>query len=146
MQLDGRCPQGLLHHRFAYITFDCTTVAAWDFPGGDAPIAARITVPRCAQPGLHVVQLLGPFVTSGDVYLPLEVTDEPPPCAGDCDGDGRVSVAELITGVRIALGDAPIEQCLPFDADGGGGVSVDELTLGVGTALHTCSFTGCPAR
>jgi hypothetical protein len=31
-------------------------------------------------------------------------TPLPPICAGDCDGDGVVTIGELVTGVRIALG------------------------------------------
>jgi len=151
----------LLHHRFAYIAFDCATVAAWDFPGGDAPLDRTITVPRCASPGRHVLQLFGPFVGPGDAYVAFDVNDEElrkkatgkiiganglpeePPCAGDCNGDGRVSVAELVTGVGIALRSIPLGACFSFDTDGLGAVSVDELTLGAAAALRGCSFTGC---
>ena len=58
---------------------------------------------------------------------------------GDCDGDGTVSVAELITGVNIALGSAPITACPPFDTDGDGRVSVAELIRAVNVALSGCA-------
>ena len=29
-------------------------------------------------------------------------------CVGDCDDDGQVSISELVRGVRIALGLAPV--------------------------------------
>ncbi len=41
-------------------------------------------------------------------------------CPGDCDGDGQVSVAELVRGVRIGLGEAAVGECaaMDFDRDG----------------------------
>lgn len=61
-------------------------------------------------------------------------------CAGDCDGDGQVSINELILGVNIALGTAAADSCAAFDRDGDGQVSVSELIAGVNSALG-----GCPA-
>ncbi len=141
--VDGRCGGRLLHHRDAFVLFDCTTVAQWEFPGGDSPLARTITVPRCARPGMHVLQLRGPFVTLGEVAIAFAVSDAAPPCAGDCDSDGRVSVAELVTGTSIALTVMPIEECASFDTDGRGTVSVDELVQGLSAALRGCTYTGC---
>ncbi len=59
-------------------------------------------------------------------------------CAGDCDGDGRIAVSELITGVNIALGHRGIETCSAFDNDANGRVSVSELVSAVNAALHGC--------
>lgn len=55
--------------------------------------------------------------------------------AGDCDGDGRVSIAELVRGVNIALGRASIESCPAFDCNGDGQVGINELIKGVNSAL-----------
>jgi len=61
---------------------------------------------------------------------------EPGGCtAGDCSGDGEVTVDEIIMGVRIALGEAAVEDCLQADGDGDGEVTVDELLAMVGAAL-----------
>jgi hypothetical protein len=62
------------------------------------------------------------------------------PCAGDCNGDGMVSINELIQGVNIALGSVPVDACRAFDLDGNGQISVNELIAGVNNAL-----SGCPA-
>ncbi len=62
----------------------------------------------------------------------------PGPCAGDCDGDGTVNVAELIRAVNIALDALPISQCTAVDADGNGSVTIDELVRAVGSALQGC--------
>ncbi|GIW45916.1 MAG: hypothetical protein KatS3mg077_3198 [Candidatus Binatia bacterium] len=60
-------------------------------------------------------------------------------CLGDCNRDGEVTVDEILRGVNIALGNASLETCQPFDRDGDGGVSVDEIVAAVGLLL-----TGCP--
>ncbi|MBI4516800.1 MAG: S8 family serine peptidase [Deltaproteobacteria bacterium] len=59
-------------------------------------------------------------------------------CVADCDGDGEVTVNELVTGVLIALGDAGIAACPRADRDDDGLVTIDELTAGVLAALHGC--------
>jgi hypothetical protein len=57
--------------------------------------------------------------------------------AGDCDGDGRVAVNELVLGVRIALGNVPASACPAFDLDGDGSVAIGELIAAVNEALST---------
>ena len=59
-------------------------------------------------------------------------------CEGDCDGDGQVSVAELVTGVDIALGAAVIDQCTALDLDRDGTVLVYELLAAVHRMLQGC--------
>jgi arylsulfatase A-like enzyme len=61
-------------------------------------------------------------------------------CVGDCGGDDRVSIDELIAAVGIALEQRPASDCLAVDRDGDGQVSVAELVTAVGAALD-----GCPA-
>ena len=38
-------------------------------------------------------------------------TATPVPCVGDCNGDGEVTVDELLTMVNIALGNLPVTAC-----------------------------------
>ena len=59
-------------------------------------------------------------------------------CVGDCDGDGRVTVDELVRGVNIALGAAPLSECPEFDSNEDDQVSVDELVTAVNNALSGC--------
>jgi hypothetical protein len=75
--------------------------------------------------------------------VPSEATPTatPPPggsCAADCDGDGQVTVNELVSAVNISLGATPLSQCVPADADGDGGVAINELIAGVARALDGC--------
>jgi hypothetical protein len=44
-------------------------------------------------------------------------------CEGDCNGDGRVSVDELIHLINIALGNQMIDDCADFE-DGCGDLDV----------------------
>jgi hypothetical protein len=62
-----------------------------------------------------------------------------PACAGDCDGDGAVTIEELVRGVAMALGD-PVLPCPNADRDADGFVVISELVAAVAAALG-----GCPA-
>jgi len=64
-------------------------------------------------------------------------------CVGDCNGDGEVSIDELILGVDIALGGAPLSECANLD-DGQGMVAVDRLIAAVNGALCNCQDCGVP--
>ncbi len=61
-----------------------------------------------------------------------------PPCVGDCNGDGEVTVNELIVMVNIALGAADISACTAGDADGNGEITINEIISGVNNALNGC--------
>ncbi len=60
-------------------------------------------------------------------------------CAGDCAGDGEVTVDELLRMVNIALGSAPVETCLAGDTNGDGEITIDEILRGVNSALFGCA-------
>lgn len=62
-------------------------------------------------------------------------------CAGDCDADGTVSIAELIAAVQVSLHGGPAE-CV--DLDGDGEAVIHELIRAVGHALHGCPATPSP--
>lgn len=59
-------------------------------------------------------------------------------CLGDCDGDGSVTVDEIITLVSIALGERELLDCMGSDADGSGAIEVDEIIRAVNHALDGC--------
>lgn len=68
----------------------------------------------------------------------VTVTQPALACAGDCDADGMVTVADLVRGVTLSLGTAAVDTCIAFDRDGDGTVVVNELILGVNAALSGC--------
>ncbi len=65
-------------------------------------------------------------------------TPTPIGCVGDCDGNGEVTVDEIIKGVNIALGNAALDTCPQFDVDGSGTVTINELIIAVNRALGGC--------
>lgn len=62
-------------------------------------------------------------------------------CGGDCSGDGVVRINELITAVRIALGQSPLSECDSLDRNGTDTVEINELIRAVNEALGGV----CPA-
>jgi hypothetical protein len=66
-------------------------------------------------------------------------TPGPSACIGDCDGDGEVTVDNLLVMVNISLGTTPANVCPAGDANGDGEITVDEIIAGVNSLL-----TGCP--
>jgi hypothetical protein len=59
-------------------------------------------------------------------------------CVGDCDGDGRVAVNELVTAVRVALGIADASACVAGDANRDGVTQIGELVTAVRRSLTGC--------
>ncbi len=62
-------------------------------------------------------------------------------CVGDCNGNRVVTVNELISGVNIALGTAPVTACPAFDPDDDGAVGINALIAGVNNLLYGCGVT-----
>ncbi|MFI5365735.1 MAG: choice-of-anchor Q domain-containing protein, partial [Candidatus Binatia bacterium] len=60
------------------------------------------------------------------------------PCVGDCNGNGSVTVDEILTLVNIALGDTPITACEAGNANHDGEITVDEILTAVNNALNGC--------
>ena len=59
-------------------------------------------------------------------------------CVGDCNGDGFVTIDELVLAVQIALTGDGVARCEAIDNNLDGLVSVDELILAVNKALDGC--------
>ena len=97
---------------------------------------ARISMPRSFCVSVLAVTLIMSVATPN----PHAVAQT---CVGDCNGDGRVDVNELIVGVNIALGAVAITQCASLD-DGTGTVTVDRLVLAVTNALNGCGASPTP--
>ncbi|GIW42947.1 MAG: hypothetical protein KatS3mg077_0229 [Candidatus Binatia bacterium] len=59
-------------------------------------------------------------------------------CPGDCNGDQRVTIEELVTMAGIALELRPVAACEAADRDRNGQVTVDEIVAAVARALNGC--------
>lgn len=59
-------------------------------------------------------------------------------CVGDCNGDGRVAISEIVLGLNKML--RPIEdfQCDALDANLDGSISINEVIAAVRAALEGC--------
>lgn len=68
------------------------------------------------------------------------VTATPSSCVGDCNGDGMVRINEIITGLNIALGNAPLSVCPASDCPQPlPGIFVNCAVEAVDNALNGCS-------
>jgi hypothetical protein len=65
-------------------------------------------------------------------------TETPALCVGDCDGNGTVTVSELVTAVNIALDQLALARCVACDQNGSGTISVEEIVVAVRHALAQC--------
>ena len=89
--------------------------AGVDTPTVTATITSTPTVTLTVPPGstntATPTQTATPTtVVTSDMTPSATPTATPLFCVGDCDGDGMVSIADLIAGVNIALGTQPVEQ------------------------------------
>lgn len=64
------------------------------------------------------------------------------PCVGDCGNNGRVTIDDLVRGIRILLGLEPLPSCADLDQDHSGAVTVDELVRSVRSAVDGCIPAG----
>jgi hypothetical protein len=119
--------------------------------GGHLPLFAPTSVLAGSSlnhfdPRLAPDELMEPSLSSAihDVGLAAELLEDlgwsraAAGCAGDCDGDRRVSAADLVLAVRVALREAEVAACSEADVDDSGSVAVDELVTGVRNALEGC--------
>ena len=67
-------------------------------------------------------------------------------CAGDCNGDGEVTIDELVLAVNIALGNRQVGDCLAADLNLDFEVTIDELVSAVNAALFGCPATPTASR
>ncbi len=76
-----------------------------------------------------------PTLTPTPVRTP---TPTPVRCIGDCDGDGSVTIDNILTMVNIALDQAPLTSCSAGDENEDGAITVNELIAAVNAALLGC--------
>jgi hypothetical protein len=85
-----------------------------------------------------------PHALAGALLVALLSTNPVRACPGDCDGDGSVTVAELVAAVAMAIRSAPLD-CSDLDLDGDGIAGIAELVAAVRSAVFGCP-TATPTR
>ena len=118
-----------------------------DFPVGCGKICCPSDFPVCGSQGSCCAS--GSTVDCGaDIgccptgmvctACPLNVTlctvNGQCPCVGDCNGDGRVTVDEILTMAKIALGSAPCSACDAATCP----MTIDQIIKAVNNALKGC--------
>jgi hypothetical protein len=87
------------------------------------------------------VQVVAVTETPDATATPTPSTQTPTPstsCLGDCNGDGQVSISELVTMVNISLGEQPLANCPFGHGNDDGMITIDELMVAVNNALEGC--------
>lgn len=110
--------------------YSCQVAIDADAPIGHYPLVAGPTLTRERD-----AELLPALASDGAI----DVSAPPAPvCVGDCDAGHSVTIDELLVGVNIATGHAPVSSCASFDVDQGGSVTINELVQAVLNALGAC--------
>lgn len=114
---------------------------------GDYPLSFRFTTTSPAYAASDTFTVL---VTNLPTPTPAAASPSPTPtatvpaggCAGDCDGNGEVTVSELVAGVGSALGNGA--PCAALDGNGDGMASINELIAAVNALLAGCGGAPTP--
>lgn len=115
-------------------TFHLRQIAAGQSENSPAVDFSNVTA---VEAGLDARTTRVDFVTDqGRLDLGFHYAMFWPSTVADCDGDGNVSLDEVLRALTIALGRASLHVCPNADANGDGVVSIEELTLAV-TRLMT---------
>ena len=127
-------------HHSAVRSHPRPSVAVYESVGGTSGTTFTDELAMTGVPYLYVVAAVDQYDVVSPLSNEVSVTLQAPvTCVGDCDGDGAVTIDELLLGVNIALEALSLERCDVFDANGDGAVTVEELLVAVNNAL-----TGCP--
>ncbi|MBI3786367.1 MAG: hypothetical protein HY270_23515 [Deltaproteobacteria bacterium] len=59
-------------------------------------------------------------------------------CFGDCNGNGDVTIDELLILVNLALGVGNVDQCQAGDINSDGVITIDEIVLVALNVLAGC--------
>lgn len=138
-QEDGiRCPG---QPKVAVVLFDLSGGSV--LPAGSGEIIHwTFDVNSGARGATYPITVAVNQASDGPVPVPLtasngEVTIVGPMCPGDCNGDGQVSIDELLVAVNIALGTDATSPCAALSPDGT--VTITEVMAAVNAALNGCS-------
>lgn len=83
-----------------------------------------------------------PIATATGPTPTITPTPDKPICAGDCNGNGVVSVDEITLMLDIALGAAGLDQCPAGAPDGDGRIDINDLLRAVNNLLGSCPAAG----
>ncbi len=128
--------------------WDVVDCVAWGDFSAPAALPGALETTFNAPSGLTLGMAMHRDLSSGGATTPFVLAPPAPKnnagqsgapsCVGDCNGDGQVTVDEILTMANIALGDMPVAQCEAGDANHDGSITVDEILTAVDNALNGC--------
>lgn len=127
------------------VLWTCTVAVGRDTPAGAYTLTLQdvLVVDDEGDPVAGVRLSHGAVVVSAPTPTPTSTpspTPSPTPlCAGDCNGDGIVTIDELVTLVAIALDVRRPADCLAGDRDGNNTITIEEIVAAVARALVGCT-------
>lgn len=107
---------------------------------GQLAFVARTSTVAMVDTGSRAVTAEIPVgcAAAGMAVAPVAIASAPEACAGDCDGDGRVTVEELVRGVPFLTGATFVDQCTVLDRNGDRVVDASEFRAALEQALRGC--------
>jgi hypothetical protein len=93
---------------------------------------------RTVEVFVTLTRVTGPYNDGYADNVSLVLTSAIPACVGDCNGSGQVTIADLLTMVNIALGNADVSTCSAGDSNRDGQVTIGEIVTAVDNALNGC--------
>lgn len=99
---------------------------------------AVVVLEATATPTPTTTSTQTPTATPTATQTPTASATPTTPCAGDCSGDGSVTIEELITLVGIALDLQPADRCRAGDGNADGQITIEEIVAAVARALAGC--------
>lgn len=114
-----------------------------DFIFGDENLGPEMTPTATATASATEVPTDTPPPSPTATASPTATEPEASPtpnesCGGDCNGDGRVLINELIVVVRLGLRQSPLDACASADTSGDGVVQIGEIIAAVRRSLEGC--------
>lgn len=90
-------------------------------------------------------RVAGPVLLLLGTVLPADLRAATAPgCAGDCGGDGAVTIDEIIVLVAVAAGNDTVAACPAGDFDNDATITIDEIVAAVSNVLLGCSAVATP--
>lgn len=83
---------------------------------------------------VHANQGVGAFQLTATSFA----SPAPAGCAGDCTGNGHVTIDEIVTGINIVLGNSAVNSCPSFAANGTAAITIDNLVTAVNNGATQC--------
>lgn len=111
-------------------------------PSGNGPVAelAFDVLPGAAA-GVFPISVRVNQANNGPLAVPLSASagalaiGDVAVCLGDCNGDGQITINELVGAVNVALQGLDVSVCAAADRNGDGTVTIDELVAAVNSGL-----------